>query len=140
MSSQDFKDWESALHIDPLILRHLQKKSHPPVASHEDRVVKQRNLGVLYAAFMGVGAMIMVILLGVIRYTDVDMILVNSSRALLVYGIIGFIAGKIGEMCLNESAKSMIRKMLQRTDQLASATANDIPEDHRYHDDETRSE
>ena len=132
MSSQDFKDWESALHIDPLILRHLQKKSHPPVASHEDRVVKQRNLGILYAAFMGVGAMIMVILLGVIRCTDIDTILINSTRTLLAYCVIGFIAGKIAEMCLNESAKSMLRKMLQRTDQLQNAAANDVPDDNGH--------
>ena len=128
MSSQDFKDWESALHIDPLILRHLQKKHDQAAVPQKDQIVKQRKLGILYAAFLGVGAMMMVILLGGIRCTDVDMILANSTRALLVYGIIGFIAGKIAEMCLNESAKSMIRKMLQRTDQRQNAAANDVAE------------
>ena len=129
MSSQDFKDAESAFHIDPLILQYLQKKYHPSAVSQKDQIVKQRRLGILYAALLGVGAMIMVILLGIIRCTDVDTILVNSSRALLVYGMIGVIAGKIAEMCLNESAKSMLRKMLQRTDQLENAAANDATND-----------
>ena len=125
MSPQDFKNWESALHIDPLILQHFQKRYGLPVVSPETQVVKQRKLGILYAVFVSVSAMIIVILLGVIRCTDVDIILVNSSRTLCLYSVIGFIAGKIAEMCVHDSSKSMIRNMLQRTDQLQSTATND---------------
>ena len=116
MSSQDFKDWESASQIDPLVLRLLQKKYLLPTVPKEEPPVKQRRLSVLYAAFIGVGAMVMVIILGVIRSTDVDIILVNCCRSLIVFCVIGFIAGKIAEMCVRDSAKSMLREMLQRTD------------------------
>ena len=129
MSSQDFKDWESALPIDPLILQHLQKKNKHPAASHDDPIGKQRKLGVLYAACLGISAMIIVIVLGIIRCSDVDTVLVNSSRTILVYCVIGFFAGKIAEMCINESAKSMIRKMLQRIDLKQNTMANDVPDD-----------
>jgi len=129
VSSQDYKDWESAANIDPFILQHLKKKYHPSAVPQQDQMVKQRKLGILYAAFLGVGAMIMVILSGVLRCVDVDIILVNGSRTLLVYCILGFIAGKIAEMCVRESAKSMIRKMLQRADQLPNASANDAVDD-----------
>ena len=134
MSSQNFKDWESVTHIDPLILQHLKKKYNPPAVPQKDQIVKQRKLGVLYAAFLGVIAMIMVVLLGAIRCTDVDTILINSSRALLVYCTIGFVAGKIAEMCVRESAKSMIRNMLQRTDQLQNAAANEVADENGRND------
>jgi hypothetical protein len=126
VSSQDFKDWESSLKIDPLILQHLQKKYAQPAVPQEDHAVKQRKLGILYAAFIGVSAMIMVILVGVIRCTDVDIILANSARTLLVYSVTGFITGKIAEMCVQDSAKSMIRNMLQRADCLQNAAQSDV--------------
>lgn len=129
MSSQDFKDWESAPQIDPLILRLLQKKYEKSDVPQVDNSVKQRSLGILYAAFLGVGSFILVIVCGTIYCTDVDIILANGCRAIFLYGIIGFVIGTIAEMCLNESAKSMIRKMLQRTDQLENAAANDATND-----------
>jgi tetrahydromethanopterin S-methyltransferase subunit G len=125
VSPQDFKDWESASQIDPLILRLLQKKYETPAVSQREHPVKRRHLGILYAAFIGVSAMVMVILLGIIRCTDVDIILVNSCQSLLVFCTIGFIAGKIAEMCVDESAKSMLREMLQRTDSLRNTGESD---------------
>ena len=117
MSSQDFRDWESASQIDPLMLRLLQKKSsQSATVPQEEHFVKQRQLGGLYAIFVGVSAMLMVLLLGMIRGIEVDTVLVTSCRTLLMFGVIGFLAGKIAEMCVRDSAKSMIREMLQRAD------------------------
>ncbi len=125
MSSQDFKDWESSGQIDPLMLRLLQKKYEAVRRGESEPAIKQRKLGALYAAFIGVGAMVMVMLLGVIRGTDVDQILLNSCRSLLVFCIIGFIAGKIAEMCVHQSAKSMIYEMLRRSENSASPASGD---------------
>ena len=125
MSSQDFMDWESASQIDPLILRQLRKKYDKPAAPQDKPLQKPRRLSVLYATFIGVSAMILVILMGVIRCTDVDIILVTSCRTLLVFSVIGFITGMIAEMCVRESAKSMVREMLQRTDTRENATSNE---------------
>lgn len=126
MSSQDFTDWESASQIDPLILRLLQKQSDKPAARQVSHPVKQRRLCVLYAAVIGVSAMILVILLGVIRSTDVNLLLTNGCRSLLVFSVIGFIAGLIAEMCVRDAAKSMIREMLQRTDDLHSGPTDEM--------------
>ena len=126
MSSQEFKDWASDLKIDPLILPLLQNKYDQPAIPQKDQFVKQRNLGISYATFLGVGAMIMVILLGVIHCTNVDLILLSASRTLLTYCVIGFIAGKIAEMCVRDSVKSMLRNMLQRSDYRQSEGVNDM--------------
>jgi hypothetical protein len=123
--SQDFKDSESALSIDPWIHGMLSKKPGTSFAPKQESHVKRRGLGVLYAAFLGVSAMLIVILLGLIRCTDVDIVLINGSRTLLVYGIIGFIAGKIAEFCIREASKSMIREMLQRTDARQNSVAKE---------------
>ena len=127
MTSQDFKDWESASQIDPLILRLLQKKYEKPAVQKDNYRVKQRRLCVLYAAFIGVSAMVMVIILGIIHCTDIDTVLANSCRSLLVFSVIGFITGKIAEMCVHESAKSMIREMLQRTVEQRNGQTNGNP-------------
>ncbi|MCL2117911.1 MAG: hypothetical protein FWH27_05730 [Planctomycetaceae bacterium] len=131
MSSQDFKDWESASQIDPLILRLLQKKNDKSALIRKEPPVKQRRLSVLYAAFIGVSAMILVMIVGVVRCTDVDMILANSCRTLMVFCVIGFITGMIAEMCVRESAKSMIREMLQRTDNTQNAQLNETSHENR---------
>lgn len=128
MSSPEFDKWEASSQIDPLIFRLLQKKyektSNPP----EESPVKRRQLCVLYAAFIGISAMVIVILLGAIRGTDVDAILVAACRSLLVFCVIGFITGKIAEMCVQESARSMIREMLQRTAQQRNAASENSSE------------
>ena len=124
MSSQEFKDWESASKIDPLILRLLQKKYDRPDVPQEIPSMKQRHLSVIYAAFIGVSASVLVILLGMIRCTDVELILVHCCRNLVVFCVIGFMIGFIAEMCMRDSAKSMIREMLQRTDELREGQTN----------------
>lgn len=129
MSSQDFRDWESAYAIDPLILRLLQKKNEKSTVQLTEKSVKQRDLGVLYAAFLSIGSLILVVIVGVIRCTDVDIILANGCRTLFIYGMIGFVIGKIAEMCVRESAKSMIRQVLQRTESVQQAQAADASND-----------
>jgi len=128
-SELPFQDWESAAHIDSRILRLLQKKYESPAAPQEKAPVKPRRLCLLYATFLGIGAMVMVLLIGILRGTDADFILAGSGRALLVFCGIGFIAGMIAEMCIRESAKSMIREMLQRCDDSRVGPANDMSKD-----------
>jgi len=118
VTTKDFTNREPASQIDPLILRFLQKKYEKQNKKEEIPAVQGRQMGAYYAALLGVGAMLLVILLGILRGTDVDLILVTSSRTLLVFSVIGFIAGKIAEMCVRESAKSMIREMLRRSGQM----------------------
>lgn len=124
MANQDFRDWESSSQIDPMMLRLLQKKYEDHSAADLTPPPRTRRLGPLYAAFLGVGAMVLVILLGVVRGIDVDEILANGSRTLLLFCLVGFIAGKIAEMCVNESAKLMLHEMLRRTDQMHNATVS----------------
>jgi hypothetical protein len=122
VAKQDFGAWDSSSQIDPLLLRLLQKKYEEASATDSARTRKVRRLGLAYAAFFGVGAMILVIFLGLLRGIGVDEILLNGSRTLFLYCVIGFVAGKIAEMCVHESAKSMLREMLARTEHLRNAS------------------
>ena len=128
MSSPDFGKWESSSQIDPLILRLLEKKYEKP-SPPQELPAKTRQLGLLYAAYIGISAMVIVILLGTLRGTDVDEILVAACRSLLIFCGIGFITGKIAEMCVHESAKSMIQDMLRRTAEHQTATTGDSSEE-----------
>ena len=128
MSSPDFGKWESSSQIDPLILRLLEKKYEKPSPSQE-QPAKTQQLGLLYAAYIGISAMVIVILLGVLRGTDVDEILVTACRSLLIFCGIGFVTGKIAEMCVHESAKSMIEDMLRRTAEQQAAISGDSSEE-----------
>ena len=129
MSSPDFGKWESSSQIDPLILRLLEKKYEKPSFPSQEQPAKTRQLGLLYAAYIGISAMVIVILLGILRGTEVDEILVTACRSLLIFCGIGFITGKIAEMCVHESAKSMVQDMLRRTVEHQAAMSGDSSEE-----------
>ncbi len=117
VSQQDFRDWESSSQIDPLIFRLLQKKhENQQTVAGLSKKHKVRRLGIMYATYLGIGALMVVILLGAFRGIDTDEILVRSVRMLIVFFGIGFVTGKIAEMCVQESAKSMLHEMLRRTE------------------------
>ena len=128
---QDDTNWDSASQIDPLILKLIQKNSRAPESEKTDSVEfkkKPRKLGTLYAIFIGISAMLLVMLLGIVRCTDVEVILVGAVRTLPVFCVLGFIAGTIAELCIRESAKSMLRLMLQRADAMpGDGESNEAP-------------
>ena len=127
MPHQDFRDWESSSQIDPLILRLLQKKQENQPATKLSDEHKARRLGLMYATYLGIGAMVLVILLGTFRGIETDEILISGVRTLLLFCGIGFVTGKIAEMCVHESAKSMLHEMLRRTDQMRAESVSDMP-------------
>ena len=127
MSSPDFNSWESSSQIDPLIFRLLQKKYENSPNTTVESPVKKRQLGAMYAVYIGIGAMIITILLGAIRGNEADAILIACCCNLLVFSVIGFIAGKIAEVCVRESVKSMIGEMLQRTAEQRNTAPEDVP-------------
>jgi len=118
--SHDFTNWDSASQIDPLIRKLFQKNNQEHEKNKTEHPVdKTRKLGALYAMTIGISAMVLVILLGIVRCTDVDNILVGAARTLPLFCVLGFIAGKIAEMCIRDAVKSLLRRMLKRVDALS---------------------
>ncbi|MDR1385328.1 MAG: hypothetical protein LBJ67_15980 [Planctomycetaceae bacterium] len=102
--------------LDPMMLSFLEpKKEFSPNPSSD--LSKTQSLSGLYLAFIGVTAMIITIGIGLYRGSEADLVLTNSFQNLLIFCGVGFLAGKIMEMCVQESAKSIIRKTINKMEE-----------------------
>lgn len=83
------------------------------------------SLDRVLAAFIGVIGMIVTIVLGLVRADDMALILRSACFSLVLYSVIGFIAGLIAEHCLRESAEALAREIVVKSDQLADPVAEE---------------
>ena len=86
---------------------------------------RYRSLGAPFAAFIGIVAMCLTILLGLVQGMERPDILINACQAFLVYNIVGFVAGLIAEYCVAESVETLLREIIRRsyeTEQAHSST------------------
>ena len=73
-----------------------------------------RSLGALFAAFLGIVAMCLTILLGLVRGTERPEILTNACQTFLIYTVIGYATGLIAEYCVAESVETLLREIIRR--------------------------
>jgi hypothetical protein len=82
---------------------------------------KTRSLGVLFAAFVGIMAMCLTILLGIVRETETQEILITASEVFLAYTLLGFVLGLIAEYCVAESVETLLRDIIRRSHEAEQA-------------------
>ncbi|MDR1493228.1 MAG: hypothetical protein LBT05_10965 [Planctomycetaceae bacterium] len=118
MSQVDEKnERRTSQQLNSTILGLLEQKKESSSSPDISDFKKTQTLSGFYSAFIGVAAMILTIGIGWIRGVEADLVLTNSFQNLLIYCGIGFLAGKIAEMCVQESAKSMIRETLNKIEE-----------------------
>ncbi|MCL2348811.1 MAG: hypothetical protein FWC50_11210 [Planctomycetaceae bacterium] len=129
MSEINNENWLSARKIDPLLLDLFREKTQKEKSERHGNAVpvaKERSLGVCYSAYMGITAMVLSIFLGTLKGDDQETILSHACLWLLVYIVIGFVAGKIAEFCVQESAKSLLQETLSRVESYQQAEENTL--------------
>ena len=69
----------------------------------------------LLGAFLGITAMIVTILLGIVQANEAKDTLFLACKTFLGYTIIGCFAGWIAERCVRDSVETMLREIARRT-------------------------
>ncbi len=108
-------------HIDPLLLalwreRELaewekQSRERELMGVRKPTV---RGLGRLFAAFVGISAMCLVIILGLIHGREPGDILVLACQTFIFYAVFGFFIGWIAEKCVQDSVETLLREIIRR--------------------------
>ncbi len=110
--------------IDPVLLalwreRELaewQKQSR----QNESAIARKapiRSLGRLFAAFVGVSAMCLIIVLGLIHGRESGDILISACQVFLFYTVLGYFVGWVAEKCVQDSVETLLREIIRRGDQ-----------------------
>ncbi len=73
-----------------------------------------RGLTRLFASFLGISAMCLVIVLGLIHGRDSAEILRTACQSFLFYAIFGCFIGWIAEKCVQDSIETLLREILRR--------------------------
>ncbi|MGL6196666.1 MAG: hypothetical protein ACRC2T_17780 [Thermoguttaceae bacterium] len=108
----------------------LEKKNPKAVIKHQESPKKQ-SLSVIYASFVTISVMIVVILLGLINRDAPILILRKIAVAMPGFCVIGFIFGIITEKCVNQSAKQLVEEVVKRSDEYKQ---QEVVEENFYND------
>ena len=105
--------------IDPRLLalwieREQEKWEEEQKDKQNRKKKKTRSLGVPFAAFIGITAMCLTILLGIVQGTETNEILIKACQIFLIYTVIGLAVGLITEFCVVESAETLLREVIRR--------------------------
>ncbi len=105
--------------IDPRLLalwieREREEWGKKQQLSQTRKKRKTRSLGAPFAAFLGIVAMCLTILLGIVQGMESSDILSNACQTFLVYTIIGFFAGLVAEHCVTDSVETLLREIIRR--------------------------
>lgn len=122
---------EIPAHIDPRLLalwlererEELEKSQKEPNASRS-KSRQGRKLTRLFAACVGVMALCVVIVLGLLQGKESGEILIGACKTFLFYTILGFCAGWIAESCVRDSVETMLREIIRRSDEAAQKSEN----------------
>ena len=90
---------------------------------------KTRGLVAPFAAFIGITAMCLTIVLGLVQGTETGEILVKACQIFLAYTLVGFAAGLIAEYCVAESVETLLREIIRRgheAEQLAAEPSAEV--------------
>ena len=106
--------------IDPRLLalwieREQEEWAKKQKDTRTSKKEKTRKLSILFAAFLGILAMCLTIVLGLVHNLETGEILANACQTFLVYTVIGFAAGLIAEYCVAESVETLLREIIRRS-------------------------
>jgi hypothetical protein len=126
MSSETFREQfeqlEIPANIDPVLLSLWLEREREEIEKQENKKKKYtppyygRKLNVISAAVIGIGAMCLSVILGLIRCQEPNAILTSTCFVFLFYTAGGFVFGTILEYCVNDSAETLLREIVKRTD------------------------
>lgn len=123
---KQFESLEIPENIDPRLLELWIQREREEIGGRNveprNRVPSRRgrSLNILFAAFIGITVMCLVILLGFVQARESGDILSQACRAFLVYTAIGFILGCIAEYCVTDSVETLLREIVRRSDEAAA--------------------
>ena len=102
-----------------------EKKQQTPKIRKKDKL---RGLGASFAAFIGIVAMCLTILLGLVQGAERPEILTSACQAFLIYTIIGYLAGLIAEYCVADSVETLLRDIIRRGHEAGMAESEGVKE------------
>ncbi len=82
---------------------------------------KTHSLGGPFAAFVGITAMCLAVLLGIVQGKEAAEILPNACWTFLIYIGIGFFAGLVAEYCVADSVETLLREIIRRGHEAAES-------------------
>lgn len=124
---EQFEALEIPPNIDPRLLAlWLQREQEELERQSRTKKPKQDRtrhgrLDRLFAAFIGVAVMCLVIVLGLVQGHEPQTILRHACLAFLAYTILGFVAGCIAEYCVSDSVETLLREIVKRSEAAAAA-------------------
>ena len=105
--------------IDPVLLDAWVEKEKREIYAEEDKQKRPnkniRSLGKVFAVYVGVLAMILSILLGLMQGLAAQDILDTACRILIFFGILGFFSGLVAEYIVRESVVTVVREVVDRS-------------------------
>ena len=105
--------------IDPTILNRWIEQERKVFEDREGITGRPKtgiSLARIFMAYIGIVGMLVAILLGTLRGDDAELILMTATISLLLYGMVGFFSGLITEYCIQESAISLAREVVSRSE------------------------
>ena len=117
---EQFESLEIPKNIDPRLLELWLYREREELGSQDESVRKPikaqgRRLTWLFAAYIGIVVMCLVIVLGLIQGKETNDILLFACQAFLLYTIIGFGVGWIAEYCVTDSVETLLREIVRRS-------------------------
>lgn len=110
-------------HIDPrLFALWLEREREELEKPGDGKIVSSskgrqtRKLSRIFAAYVGIVAMCVVITLGLFQGKETVEILTSACKTFLFYVIFGFFAGWIAETCIKDSVETMLREIVHRSE------------------------
>lgn len=118
---QQLKDLVIPESIDPVLLSLWLEKEKEFYAAREGKPIPKlkktvSSLALKFSGFLAVTTMILVILLGLLSAEEPSQVFRRAFNAILVFGAIGFVIGRVVDGCVMESSRELLREIIQRTD------------------------
>ena len=106
--------------IDPVLLKLWLQREKAQIEANEKSEPtesKSHSLSLVFAAYLSVLTMILVVLLGMINATPPPMILQKAAFCMICFYAVGYVVGFITENCVRESARELVKEVVMRSSQ-----------------------
>ena len=106
--------------IDPHLLALWMQREQDEIERKKRKYIKPpmqcgRSLNRLFPAYIGITAMCLSVVLGLIQCQEPTAILQTTCIVFLVYTIIGTFVGIIAERCVDDSVETLLRDIVNRS-------------------------
>lgn len=127
---EQFEALEIPPNIDPRLLALWLQREQAAIegktkSQSQSTQNRGRQLNRMFAAYVGIVVMCLVIVLGLIKGQEPNVILQSCCQAFLIYAIIGFVVGSILESCITDSVETLLREIVRRTNEAAALAQSD---------------